>query len=432
LEYFLPRAAQIGFFLHVDRFRNSALLPRNPFGDVLRPSNSLLYAAYLWGAHLCQSGPLFDSKPVFLGRALESVSTEICVHRDAVHTIHTIQAHVLLANYFFLHRHFLTAQVHANAAATLALGYRLHGLGTDPPLARSSIQRDDLSFDESLAPAHGSVEEGERTRCFWAIVSLQTNLNLAFSSPIGLRSCLLEFSGTTTDTPWSMQGAEYKHNDRGDIMKRLLVDEISGISKVPDSHVQAAMLLHQVLFLTVKSSSNLQPPELSSYMHCYTWLDGCVTRLSDGLSPFYPLADNDLVLTHVLVAAAAIRLHRPFSALDQAARMKCISAARTVLRVLRDTIIPAAVSHVNPVIGTVCALACSVVFDDIARTRLMWAEWAQTPDVNVLPGGEPESTILLSLQEGMEIMGMLAPGNPLAEHQLAQIQHEYNSHYSSL
>ncbi|KAF7370078.1 hypothetical protein MSAN_00637800 [Mycena sanguinolenta] len=279
-------------------------------------------------------------------------------------------------------------------------------------------------------------------RCFWAVVSLQTDLNLAFASPIGLRSSLLEASGTTIDTPWAMQNAEHVlpaghsggENSSGDVIRQFPVDETSGIISISNSHVQASVLLHRVLFLAAKWSSNLQPTELSSYMESYTWLDGRITHFSNGLPPIYPLADNGLVMAHVLVAAAAIRLHRPFSALDQVARMKCISASRTVLRVLRDTTISAAssISHANPVIGTICALACSILFDEIERTRLMWVEWAQTPDVNVLPAGEPESTLLLSLQEGMEIMGMRAPGNPLAEHQLTEVQQRYNSHYGSL
>ncbi|KAJ7227720.1 hypothetical protein B0H12DRAFT_1148679 [Mycena haematopus] len=436
LQYFLPHAVQIGFFLHVDRFRNSTLLPQIPFGDVLRPCHSLLYAVYLWGAHLCQSGPIFELKPLFLRRALESVSTEICVHRDSVHAIHTIQAHVLLTNYFFLHRRFLPAQVHAHAAATLALGYRLHRLGTAPPPASSSIQDGDFPpFDEYLAPAHDSVEEGERIRCFWAVVSLQTNLNLAFASPIGLSSCLLESMRTTIDTPWPMQSTEYelqpgysaRDNCGRDVIRQFLAEECS--VPIPVSHVQASVLLHRTSFLTVKWSSNLKSTELSSYMDCYTWLDGRITQFSDGLPPVYLWADHDLVLTHALVAAAVITLHRPFSTLEQAARMKCIVAARAIIRVLRDT---TTIPHANPVIGTICALACNVLMDEIQRTHLVWTEWAQTLDVNTLPAGEQESTLLLNLQEGMGIMRMLAAGNPLSEHQSAEIQRQYNSHYGSL
>ncbi|KAF7356089.1 Zn(2)-C6 fungal-type domain-containing protein [Mycena venus] len=441
LQYFLPHAAQLGFFLHIDRFRNSALVPQIPFGDILRPSHSLLYAVYLWGAHLSQSGPLFDLKSAFLSRALQAISTETCVHRDSIHAIQTIQAHVLLANYFFLLRSFLAAQLHANAAATLVLGYRLHKLGSAPPPA-SSIRNSELPpFDAYLTPAQDSVEEGERVRCFWAVVSLQANLNLASDSPTSLSSCLLESSGTEIDTPWPMQNAEYElqpgysaaDNYGGEVIKRFLGDELSSI-QIPVSHVQASVLLHRASRFAASWSSNLQPTELSSYTNCYTWLDRRISRFWDTLPPVYPSADPDLVLTHALVAAASIKLHQPFSALDPAAQSKCLASARAIIRFLGDTTAnnPASAHHANPVHGAICALACRVLVDEIQRTRVVWAEWSQTLDVQTLPAGEQESMLLLNLQEGMRIMGKYAAGSPLAEHQLAEIQRQYNSHYEIL
>ncbi|KAF8217179.1 hypothetical protein K438DRAFT_2082498, partial [Mycena galopus ATCC 62051] len=380
LQYFLPQAVHFGFFLHADRFRSS-VSPHIACGDAVRPTRSLLYAVYLLGAHMCRSGPLFELKPVFLARALQAISTETGVPRDSTHAIQTIQAHVLLANYFFLHRALLTAQIHANTAATLALGYRLHRLGSGP-----LHHGDPSSFDAHLTSARDSVEEGERICCFWAVVSLQANLNLAFDSPTGLSSCILEAAGREIDTPWPMHITEYESksgysaadNSAGEVVERFLLDEGS-IIQIPVSHVQPSVLLHRASILATKWASHLQPTELASSMNCYTWLDERITQFAEGLHPASPVASP--VLTQALIAVASIKLHRPFAALETAAQMKCIAAARAIFRLLRDSNITAATSHANPVIGTICALACSVIVDEIHRTRLVWAEWADSLDV---------------------------------------------------
>ncbi|KAJ6582339.1 hypothetical protein B0H19DRAFT_1332481, partial [Mycena capillaripes] len=377
LQYFLPHAVQFGFFLHLDRFRDAALIPQLLFGDILRPSRSLLFAAYLWGAHLSQTSPLFDLKPVLLRRALQSLSTEIYVHTDAVHALQTLQAHVLLAQYFLLQGRFLAAQLQANAAATLALGWRLHKLGSAPPPTTSPIilHGEIPPFDAYLTPSQDSVEEGERVRAFWAVVSLQVSLTLASSGGVGMStssSCLLEAVGAEVDTPWPMQSVEYELQDGysaadnygGEVIRRFLGNESSNIP-IPVCYAQAARL-----------------------------------------PPMYPSADPDLVLTHTLVAAASIRLHRPFVPSSAAAQTKCLAAARAVVQFLGDTTSPHLVQHANPLIGTVGALACGVLIDEIHGTREMWSEWAETLDIPVaLPAGEEESMLLLNLQEGMMIMG---------------------------
>lgn len=147
-------------------------------------------------------------------------------------------------------------------------------------------------------------------------------------------------------------------------------------------------------------------------MNCYAWLNGRITQFWDGLPLVYRSTDADLVLTHALVAGAAIKLHQPFGMLESAALMR---AARAILRILHDTTSSTSTpAHANPVSGTICALACSVFVDEIQRTRHLWAEWAQTLDVDVLPVCEQESTLLLNLQGGIRILEMLAAGNPLA------------------
>ncbi|KAK7034097.1 Zn(2)-C6 fungal-type domain-containing protein [Favolaschia claudopus] len=457
LQNFLPHATQFGFALHIERFTNATLIPQIPFGNILRPSQSLLYAVYLWGAHLSPPGPLFDLKPTFLRRALQATSTETFTHNDTVHALHMIQAHILLGNYSLMQKRLLSAQLHANAAATLAMSYKLHRSGS---VARSEMLHGALyldsidELDAHLAPAQDSVEEGERVRCFWAVVSLQTSINLASqpdSQSMGLNSCLLECLGREIDTPWPMQIVEYElmegyrsaDNYEGETIQRFMMKEPSG-EPYPVGHVQATVLLHHSMRFSKKWASDIQLTESSSSMNTYTSLSTRIAQFWSTLPPVYPSCTPELILTHCLIAAASLSLHRPFVAFDPAAQTKCLAAARAIIQSLRLPISPETVFAVTPVLGTICASACNALLDELERTRTMWAEWAAAPimaldvdvDVDVslpsLPACEQESILLMDLQEGIGILEMYASGSPLAEHQLKAIQQRHNSHYASL
>ncbi|KAK7024796.1 hypothetical protein R3P38DRAFT_2626189, partial [Favolaschia claudopus] len=271
LQNFLPHATQLGFVLHIERFTNATLIPQIPFGNILRPSQSLLYAVYLWGAHLSPPGPLFDLKPTFLRRALQATATETFTHNDSVHALQMIQAHILLGNYFLMQKRLLSAQLHANAAATLAMSYRLHKLGSavsasPSPMLHGALYLDSLDqLDAHLTPAQDSVEEGERVRCFWAVVTLQSSLSLASESDsqsMGLSSCLLECLGREIDTPWPMQIAEYElmegyrsaDNYEGEVIQRFMMMEPSSRPHSV-SHVQATVLLHRSMRFSTKWTS---------------------------------------------------------------------------------------------------------------------------------------------------------------------------------
>ncbi|KAJ7103831.1 hypothetical protein C8R44DRAFT_715919 [Mycena epipterygia] len=250
LKYFLPYAIRFGFFLHVDRFQEATLRPQTPFGDIFRPSLSVLYAVYLWGAHLSQSESLLELTPVFLRRALQCISTDICVKGDPTRAIQTIQAHVLLANYFFDQKRFLTAQLQANSAATLALEYGLHRLGSAPATSSPIFHSNSPRFDEHIRPSETGVEEGERIRGFWAVICLQSTLNLAGNCPSSINSCILECAGTDIDTPWPKEITDYgtlpsAENEGGETIKDFLMNEPRYGSPIPARHAQAAVLLHQ-------------------------------------------------------------------------------------------------------------------------------------------------------------------------------------------
>ncbi|KAJ6513516.1 hypothetical protein DFH09DRAFT_1197206 [Mycena vulgaris] len=435
LHYFLAHGVELGFFLDPERFRAAVMLPQIPLSDILRPARSLLYAAYLWGARISQEDALVKLEPVFLRHALRCVATESCVEGDVGHTVHTIQTHVLLSRYLLMQRRVLGAQLHADNAAILALGYGMHLLGSAQSPSTLSKSRSPLC-DVRLWPVQDAVEAGERVRGFWAVVCLQTSLALAVDCPgtSSLGSSILESAWTEIETPWPMPIADYETQNLpgaqgGEVLMRFLMNEAECLPG-PASHTQASVLLHRASLLAAKLASNLQHAEVSSYMACYTWLDRRISRFGQALPPTYPSEpmDGDLVLAHTLTAAAAITLHRAFSAVEPASQDKCLRAARAVLQ---NSIPEAGVA--SPVVGTVCAMACGVLLDEIQRAGEMRSEWARVLEIEIdidVAAAEEEHALLVDLQTGIATLRAQAIGTPLAEYQLREIEQRYSSLYT--
>ncbi|KAJ7217305.1 hypothetical protein GGX14DRAFT_696204 [Mycena pura] len=472
LQYFLPHADQFGFFLHIDRFRSAVLLPAipSPFSELIRPAQSLLYAVYLWGAHLSQAdepGSLFDNmKPLFLRRALQCISTEVCEQRDTMHVVQTIQAHVLLANYFLVHRKFLPAHLHASGAATLALGYRLHKLGS-ASAAASVLAPDGINMasDVYLRPPQDALEAGEWIRGFWTVVGLQTTVHLVaprMAGGTGLKG-ILEVAEGEINTPWPMRMLEYEMQlgqcqfpvpvdtvtsaygpatdasvgSGSDVVQRFMTDECTFTVDSVTNYSKATVLLHHASLLGAKWSSTLQPPtEFATYMTAYTQLERRISLFRDTLPPVYPRAEGALVLAHSLASIALLTLHRafPFAYAADPSPCRCVAAARAVLQALgTGTASPGVLAlapAAQPAFGAICALACSTLVDKIVATRtraqLLGAAATSAED-------QDEHVLGLHLREGIRILGSYAAArSPLAEHQLWEIQQQYNVLYGSL
>ncbi|KAJ6522470.1 hypothetical protein B0H19DRAFT_656085 [Mycena capillaripes] len=420
LQYFLPHATQFGFFLHPHRFRDAALLPL-PFGDERRPSPALLYVVYLWGAHLSRSPSLLSSEHVFLKCAQQHISTEVSHPR---HLVHTIQAQVLLSTYLLRTKRFLEAEFYANGAATLALGYQLHKIRSarpsTPPLLGVPVL-----VEVYPSPPADAVEEGERIRAFWAVTSLQSNLNISHDSA-SASFCILESPGTGIDTPWPLEIADYEagalpHNYEGqDSIRHFLTDDVFRANPICMLHAKASVLLYRATRLGAGWSPNLKPQELAAYTTSYIWLDRRITTFWEALPPIYAFygdsaAARTLALTHALTAATAIRLHRSPAAADAEAQAKCLFAARQVLDVLGDTLVgDQAIAH--PVVGALCALACRVLMDEMRRARTFHAGWG----VDI---GE-EAELVAELRAGMATMAVYSAGCPLVEYQLHKLQQQ--------
>ncbi|KAF7321051.1 hypothetical protein HMN09_00192400 [Mycena chlorophos] len=120
IDAFLPSAPELGFFLDPTRFRHSALLDL-PANHAARPAPALMAAVYLWGLRLSQSPSKAHKEPAFLARACELAAQGLAgIH--PLRVVHTLQAEILLAQYFFAAERFLEGKYHAAAATAIAVG----------------------------------------------------------------------------------------------------------------------------------------------------------------------------------------------------------------------------------------------------------------------------------------------------------------------
>ncbi|KAJ7197918.1 hypothetical protein GGX14DRAFT_402235 [Mycena pura] len=432
LHAFLPHATQFGFFLHPQRFRDSALLPL-PSGDVRRPSAALLCVVYLWGVRLAQAQPLLASEPIFLRRAQHQIATDISGPPHA-HVLHTIQAQVLLATYLFRDQRLLEAEVHANGAATFALRHGLHRVRSSRPSA-PALQ---------LPPPADAVEEGERIRSFWAVATLQSHLCTALNGTTAA-FCVLEGPAAEIDTPWPLEVEDYAAGMmapgyRGqESIRFFMTDDPLPLSPVYMLHAKAAVLLYRAARLTAGWSPQLSPQQTAAYIVAHTHLEQRVTKLWQSLPPVHAAhgdGDGDgaaaraRVLVHAVTASAAIRLNCASTSAgnDRTARAKRIAAARAVVAALGDARVPhRATAH--PVLGSLGAAACTTLMDDLVRARAARASWTAGMGLgaSLPPPGLEETAMLADLRTGMAAMQVYAAESTLIGYQLQKIRQQYEA-----
>ncbi|KAJ7759320.1 hypothetical protein DFH07DRAFT_1023444 [Mycena maculata] len=422
LDQFLPHASQFGFFMHIGHFRASALL-QLPLGHPARPSPAVLCAVYLWGIHLSRAEPLVSYERVFIRRAQQHIATELSESSHPVHRIHTVQAHILLSTYFLRNKQFLEAEFHVNGAVTLSLGYHVHKIRSSRPSSPPLLGAP--TSEVFLEPPRDDVEEGERIRAFWTVVFQQNNLIMTLTTANNFG--ILESPGLNIDTPWPLEINEYElgmlpTNFLGkDTVHNFVTRGVPGPSSVFSLQVQASVLLQRATQLARKWSPGMQPQALAAHTSASAYLTARVQQFSGALphlSEYYGRGDaaRTLAVTHALVGAALIQLHKN----GPDAGVPCVSAARTILAVFGDANVPDFVCA-GPVVGTLLLLACQVIIREIEKTRHLCATLRSTLNFDVAQNNE-EATLLIDLQNGLTTMTVYAIDSPLVRYQLSKAQ----------
>ena len=200
-------ATQFGFFLDKDHFASVAVLPPD---DPKRPCEALIAAVCLWGCHLSPPGSAFSSIETRMLRvALHQRSTMIMNHEtNARRVLHSVQAEILLAFYFYRRGTLIEAKVHAAAAASFVTGTGMQGIHSiieEPPRELEVVGNGHASY---LPPPRNVPETGELINGFWeaylianqlASVSTTADCTEIFDAPHLLINC-----------PWPLDTRSYR------------------------------------------------------------------------------------------------------------------------------------------------------------------------------------------------------------------------------
>ncbi|KAJ7495570.1 hypothetical protein FB451DRAFT_1550928 [Mycena latifolia] len=317
------------FFLDPVAFRQSALLPL-PFGDRNRPCPALLCAVYLWGSALADIRP---SSPYTPGAFL------LCCMQNLVQGIHdivdrpkfvleTIQAEVLLSLYYMHTAQLVPGRYHSSAAISIALGARLHLIGSG-----RTPDSDSLPFPSSASAAWDSPEECMCIDAFWAVVLLNNYWVAVDGAPSAISYEM------NTDTPWASPGSPQAL--RGATIKNFLNGDDLGVTSPAALLSKASILLERVIaFGALKTGGASDSRALA---RVETRLDRFQASLPPGPS------SRALILAHALTDTAIIRLHAAYAPIAASSRSKCLAAAARITS-LGDS---RSFQHSDPVLGAV-------------------------------------------------------------------------------
>lgn len=439
LDLFFSYSAELGFFLDVTRFYNSAVLAL-PLGHHSRPCSSVLSAVYLWGCHLSSQRdqksneqPVWAHQHQYLARALKHTSAGLTTtHPDRF--LHTIQAEVLLAYYFLRIGNFLEARRHTGDAVSLAVGCGLHRLRSEaawrpPAISVASLIRNGapVSSTTTLPPPRDSIEEGERIDAFWNVLILSKSLAVALDCPSDVCGTL-EAPGFQIDTPWPLDQKSYQ---AGILPHPTTCTVHTFLHPTPNSETpgslltltaQACILLHQVTYFAGQTNLGRNMQSFSSSFQLLERLIISVRHRLPDLSDLprqSPFNGNvSIFFVHALLYASTIKLHELLVSNQHASRQECGVAARSMISwassILQDS------TCTNPIMGTLLMIACQALIDEISRVRGQDGEQTDSK-------GHMEESISATLRLGLSVLNMFSRESPLMRYQLTTLQDIYDT-----
>ncbi|PPQ67854.1 hypothetical protein CVT25_010293 [Psilocybe cyanescens] len=428
LDVFFLHAPQFGFFLNVNSFRHSALLAFN-LGHPSRPTPGLLNVVHLLGIHFSQPEALQGQESALLTRAVQYVATDLMsTHPNKV--IHTLQAEVLLAYYFFRTGSLLEAKCRTGTAISLALGSGLHKIRSANFMVPSTIGIG--SHDQAYFLPHPSdtLQEAERINGFWAVLVLHKFITVALEVPAHVCGAL-EAPGMQIDTPWPIDIDQFEEGIippelQGNSTVRAFLNGYLVDNRNSDSSTalatKAAILFHRAAHLTGQWSPNMSPRDKVAYDAAAKSVNTLLDSFRTNLGPIPKLSPRDpsvrtVLLTHALVDAASIKLHWIFSYAYPESKQICLSAARNMVNYgdldLQSLMI------INPIMGNLWMTACLVFVDEISRTRQMQSAWPEHTSV--------EEELMESYRNGLKAMSLFSQDSILMRYQLTKVQEAFEA-----
>ncbi|KAJ7735723.1 Zn(2)-Cys(6) binuclear cluster domain-containing protein [Mycena metata] len=405
ISSFFPYARQVGFFLSSQLFE--ALSSGTAPTDVASPA--LLDTIYLWGAHLSRLG---THQARFLSDALRSTAAGLLHAHSPNIILHTIQAELLLAQYFFHNSRILEGKYHASAAVSVALSLGLHKI-------RSADVRDSVrSMVDALAPATTALEEGERINAFWAVFAVNTCWLAADGSPADIAYAVV-------DTPWPLDIEEYSDDSRAlPVQSSGTIDNF--LANLPDRgtspmalHAKAVIVFEQASRLATRYTENVGVRVSTAMLSAeFSRLDGIIEAFKTTLTPLNSDGSQfpSRLLIHTLAHVATIQLHNPFIFTSDVSRTRSRAAALTVVALVRQTNLHE-LGYVDAIMGTLWTAACQVFITELSRAQYGHGH-GPSELRNIQQLGEAIETLISA-------MSVFSGGCRMIELQLATAQQKY-------
>lgn len=131
-----------------------------------------------------------------------------------------------------------------------------------------------------------------------------------------------------------------------------------------------------------------------------------------------------VLLTHALADAALIKLHSSFAYTYTSSQQVCLTAARNIVNLGGVDIHH--VGRVNPIMGTLWAIACTVLIDEISRSRTTPTHTSPTgawPAGAAVEGDEEE--LVEKLKRGLDALSSISDESAYARYQYNKIHEAY-------
>ena len=196
LNNFLPFATEFGFFLNIPRF-HASMLQAFPPGHPSRPSPALIFSTYLFAICISNDPLVKPNQPAYLKRALQEAATALSGNHPHK-VMHSIQAEILLAIYFFSNGKFFEGKYHVANAVSTAISAGLHKLRSSGPTSQST-----------LPPHRDVIEEGERIICAWNVFNLDKCWAIALDDSPNFEHSNHALAAKI-DTPWPLDMDEFE------------------------------------------------------------------------------------------------------------------------------------------------------------------------------------------------------------------------------
>ncbi|KAH8831774.1 hypothetical protein DL96DRAFT_1706183 [Flagelloscypha sp. PMI_526] len=412
LDFFLPHAGEIGFFLNTNAFSRAVLQPPSTNSHA-RPCPALLYAVYLWGNFFSQFHDVAQER-TFESRALRHCALDLASSSHPDRVMHGIQANVLLSHFYLKSGRLSEAVYFATGAATLVTSAGLHSHTSKLPSARTSI------------------EAGERVDAFWTVFSLTRVLAIVARPTMPSLCPMLEILGCDAEVPWPLPSNLYQ--------KGIYPDSFHSQSSVAAAFMQGVEPAdagnESILVLEVKASLVLN--EVSSLVNRWEYEDGqaevllsshqrlshVVTNLRSAMPRLHQLSTSDVTPARLLavgsmIEAAGVTLFRVFAPSDQAYRTACAKAAASILN-------PAGIdvtkqSYVSPIMGLLWSTAIDALEQECERLKF----------ASPVAGHLSELSLRQYIARGLVFLRHHAARNPIVRQFSEQYNHRDLSPHSS-